>query len=53
MFNCAVSLAGDCTDIQGVKRLCALADLLVAADAGADILIKAGIAPDWVIGDND
>ena len=53
MFNCAVSLAGDCADIRGVKRLCALADVIVAADGGADNLIKGGIIPDWVIGDND
>ena len=53
MFNCAVSLAGDCADIRGVKRLCALADVILAADGGADNLIKGGIIPDWVIGDND
>ena len=53
MFNCVVSLAGDCADLPGARRLCALADTIVAADGGADILIRAGIAPDWVIGDND
>jgi len=53
VFNCVVSLAGDCADLPGARRLCALADTIVAADGGADILIRAGIAPDWVIGDND
>ncbi|MDD4324435.1 MAG: thiamine diphosphokinase [Eubacteriales bacterium] len=42
-----------CADIDGVTRLCSLADILIAADGGADNLLSAGIDPDWVIGDND
>lgn len=53
MFNCAISLAGDCADFAAARRLAALADIIVAADGGADLLLKAEIAPDWVIGDND
>ncbi|MDD4542133.1 MAG: thiamine pyrophosphokinase [Eubacteriales bacterium] len=53
MFDCAVALAGKCADIDGVTRLCPLADIIIAADGGADNLLSAGIDPDWVIGDND
>lgn len=53
MFDCAVSLAGLCADIDGARRLSALSDVLIAADGGADTLLKGGIKPDWVIGDND
>ncbi|NLC25654.1 MAG: hypothetical protein GX777_03405 [Fastidiosipila sp.] len=53
MFNCIVSLAGVYGDSKGVRRLSALSDLVVAADGGADMLLKTGIEPDWVIGDDD
>ncbi|WP_427338559.1 thiamine diphosphokinase [Caloranaerobacter sp. DY30410] len=45
--------SGNMENFNIIKRLCEDVDLVVCADGGADLVVKAGCIPDIVIGDLD
>ena len=52
-MNALIITGGDCPPLRFLKRLASESDFVIAADSGLDAAFKAGIEPDFVVGDFD